>query len=160
MFLRQNFIFCRLRRYGVWGLGCCLGSLLTCWQSASFSSGWNGYFLRSWEFRQKSKDSKKCYLIQFLHIFIGVISCQFPSGCRPTVSWWRSARAIYNAVFRWLSDLGELWRGFKRVIRLRLPSCGRWWVLIPSSCEKVGLYIYNVFIGIPLHLQRFLIYYA
>ena len=49
---------------GAGGLG---AVLLTVYE---LLSGYNGYFLRSWEFRQKSKDSKKCYLIQFLHIFL------------------------------------------------------------------------------------------
>ena len=93
---------------GVWGSGVLSGVAADLLTVCEFSSGWDGYILRSGVFQRKNKDSKKCDIIQFLHIFLGVISCQFPSGCRPTVSRWRSARAIYSTIFRWLPDLNEL----------------------------------------------------
>ena len=68
-----------------------------------------------------------------------------------------STRAIYNAVFRWLSDLGELWRGSVRDFGVlsgsgcRLAVGGGCWVR--QAVRRSG-YIY-VFLGILCYMLIF-----
>ena len=137
---------------GVWGLGCCLGSLLSCWRSASFERLRWLYFEVVRISAKKARISKKCDVIQFLHIFIWEVKGWFRANFvifSAVMSLSRSARAIYNAVFYWFplfSYLGELSSVISAcfpssVAVLLVLSCGRWWCWvrpIPSSREKVG----------------------
>lgn len=136
---------------GAKGAGVLYGAVAVLLMVCEFLSGWDGYILRSWEFRQKSKDFKKCDVIQFLHIFIWEVKGWFRSdfvSFSAVMSLQGSARAIYNTIFRYFplfSDLGEIQRAFKRDFGVlsgsgcRLAVGGGCWVRpILSSCEMIG----------------------
>jgi len=133
---------------GVWGSGVLSGVVADLLTVCELLSGYNGYFLRSWEFRQKSKDSKKCYLIQFLHIFIWKVKGWFRADFvrfSAVKSLQASTRAIYNAIFRWFPLIARSERAFKRyfrrVFRPRLPFCGCWWCWF--RVIRLYMYIYH-----------------
>ena len=111
MFLRQNFIFCRLCLRGSGGSGVLSGVATDLLTVCEFSSGWDGYILRSGVFQRKSKDLKKCDIIQFLHIFIWEVMGWFREifgGYEPT----RGRKGLYITLISvdcpiWVS-FGEL----------------------------------------------------
>ena len=153
-----------LRLGGLGGLGCCLGSLLTCWRSASFQAVEIVIFWGRENFGKKSKDFKKCDVIQFLHIFIWEVKGWFRADfvCFSAVRGLQgSTRAIYNAVFRWFSDLGELWRGSARNFGVlsgsgcRLAVGGGCW--FRQAVRRSVVYMYIHF-GILCHMLIFSIY--
>ena len=147
MFLRQNFIFCRLRLWGSGVWGAVWGSLLPCC-CLRVIKRLRWLFFEVVRISAKKQGFKKmwCYNI-FSHFYMsrsradhGLISWNFRRlwACK-------GLQGLYITLFSVIFWSGRASASFQacflRVLRPRLPSCWCWWVLIPSSCEQVGLYI-------------------
>ena len=144
MFLRQNFIFCRLCLRGSGGSGVLSGVAADLLTVCEFSSGWDGYILRSRAFQREKQGFKKMlpYTISS-HFYLrsqGLIKGWFREifgGYEPT----RGLQGLYITLFSvvfWSGwALASFQACFRRVIRPRLLSCGRWWALSPSDSVKL-----------------------
>ena len=127
MFLRQNFIFCRLCLRGSGGLGCWLRVVAVLPTVCELLSGYNGYFLRSRAFQRKKQGFQKmwCYTI-FSHFFMGWF-CEIFGGYEPIKGLQRLYIMLFSVIFWSRRALARFQACFLRVIRLRLPFCGWWW---------------------------------
>ena len=144
---------------GVWGSGLLSGVAAVLLTVCELLSGYNGYFLRSWEFRQKKQGFQKMlpYTISSHFYFRGkgLIMGWFRSdfvSFSMVMSLQGFAIAIYNAVFRcfsiWTSfnEFSSVIFGLFSVLGCRLAVGGGCWVRqVASSCEKVELYIHILF---------------
>ena len=122
----------------------CLGLLPSCWWSASFWAVEMVIFWGRENFGKKSKDIKNVTLYNFFTFLFERSWADFVLISSDFRRFWagEGLRVLYITPFPLIARSERVFkRYFQRVLRLRLPSCGRWWVLSPSSCEKVGLYI-------------------
>ena len=145
MFLRQNILYFAVYASGCWGSGVLSGVVAVLLMVCEFSSGWDGYILRSRAFQQKKQRFQKNVMLYNFFTFLfekarGLFRALF-GGYEPA----RGRKGLYitliSVVF-WSGRASARFQAcFLRSFRPRLPSCGRWWVLSLSSCEKVELYI-------------------
>ena len=126
MFLRQNFIFCRLRLWGL-GSGVLSGVAAVLLTICEFWAVKMVIFWGRENFSEKSKDFKKmwCYTI-FSHFFMGWF-CEIFGGYEPIKGLQRLYIMLFSVIFWSRRALARFQACFLRVIRLRLPFCGWWW---------------------------------
>ena len=153
MFLRQNILYFAVYASGCWGSGVLSGVVAVLLMVCEFSSGWDGYILRSRAFQQKKQRFQKNVMLYNFFTFLfekarGLFRALF-GGYEPA----RGRKGLYitliSVVF-WSGRASARFQAcFLRGFRPRLPSCGRWWVLSPSSCVKLWegrvIYTYIIF---------------
>ena len=151
MFLRQNFIFCRLRLWGSGVWGAVWGSLLSCCCLQVFKRLRWLYFKVVRISAKKARIQKNVMLYNFFTFLFERSRADHELISWVFRRWWACKRlqglyiTPFFAVFRWLPNLGELSSVIFGLFSV-LPAVLRLVVgLILSSCEKVGLYMYVLF---------------